>query len=154
MQSGDILAFSHDEWASVSDLETQAVRFFTRSEFSHVGVAWVIGGRVFIIEAVVPKVRIYPLSKLLPFYWIPMRRELSDAAVEAALSIVGEDYSKIEAIRGYFGTNSEENHLWECAEEVKFVLRKNGITLPGRATPTQVVRDAMGLGNPLIMVQT
>lgn len=153
IESGDVIAFSHDKWDSINDLEIQAVRFFTQSEFAHVGVAWVIGGRVFIIEAVVPKVRIFPLSKLTPFYWVPMRKPMTPEAEEAALSIVGEDYSKIEAIRGYFGTNCEENHLWECAEEVKFILKKNGIALPGKATPTQVVHDVMAIGNPLILIQ-
>ena len=41
---------------------------FTRSTYAHVGLAWVIGGRVFVLEAVKPRLRIYPLSKYANFY--------------------------------------------------------------------------------------
>lgn len=152
IEIGDLFAFSHDGFSSRQDLESQAVRFFTRSEFSHVGVAWPVAGRVFILEAVVPLVRIYPLSKLLPFYWIPMRKPLEPAAEELALSIIGEPYSKWEAIRGFFGA-ARANSKWQCAEYVQSVLAANGTNLPGKPTPTAVVHGAMAMGNPLIMVR-
>ena len=72
IKSGDLLAWSHRApwWASLRDCKIALVRLFTRSEYCHVGIAWVLGGRVFVIEAVKPEVRIYPLSKLAPFYWV------------------------------------------------------------------------------------
>lgn len=152
IQSGDVLAFSHEGWTSKSDLESQAVRFFTRSEFSHVALAWVVAGRVFALEAVVPMVRIYPLSKLGDFYWLPMRHPLIEQAEEYALSRIGEQYSKWEAIRGFFNRNKDDAS-WQCAEYVLAVLRSAGVDLACHATPTAVVRSAMGRGNPLIFVQ-
>ena len=62
IKSGDLLFWSHRELKSWYDLKVQIVRMVTRSEYSHVGVAWVTGGRVFALEAVVPLIRIYPLS--------------------------------------------------------------------------------------------
>ena len=64
IKSGDLLAWSHRGFRSWHDFKVQAVRLFTQSEYSHVGIAWVVGGRVFVIEAVEPRVRIFPLSKL------------------------------------------------------------------------------------------
>jgi len=52
IQPGDIIAFTHNGWWSVADLESQLVRIITRSEYSHVGIAWPVGGRVMILEAV------------------------------------------------------------------------------------------------------
>jgi len=147
IESGDVIALGHTSWSTLSDLELQAVRFFTRSEFAHVGVAWVVGGRVMIIEAVVPRVRIFPLSSRLPFYWIPMRSPLTEESVEYALSLVGNKYSKLEAIRGFFGINRNDSS-WQCAELVRSIL-----DLPGKATPTAVVRSCMDLGNPLITIR-
>ena len=72
IRSGDVLAWSHRGIRSWHDLKIWLVRMFTRSEYSHVGTAWVVGNRVFVIEAVMPKVRIYPLSKLGDFYWLQM----------------------------------------------------------------------------------
>jgi len=51
IKSGDLLAWSHRGWRTWYDIKIQAVRFFTQSEFSHVGVAWAVGGRVFVLEA-------------------------------------------------------------------------------------------------------
>lgn len=151
IESGDVIAMTNNSWDSWSDLEVQFVRMMTRSEFSHVGIAWCIADRIMIIEAVVPRIRIFPLSKELPFYWIPMKRELSKEAEEYALSLVGERYSKMEAIFSYFG-KEKDNDKWQCAEVVRSILKKNGIDLDGMATPTSVVKEAMELGNPLILV--
>jgi hypothetical protein len=48
VKSGDLLAWSHRGWRSWYDIQIQLVRFFTQSEYSHVGIAWVVGGRVHI----------------------------------------------------------------------------------------------------------
>lgn len=153
IESGDVIAFSNDGWETRSDLESQAVRFFTRSEFSHVASIIRADDRLKMIEAVVPKVRIVPLSEITGgFYWIPMRKSLSSAATKYARSLEGQDYSKIEAILGYFGLDKEENNKWQCAELKRSILRRNGTILPGRSTPTSVIKDCMSMGNPLILV--
>ena len=100
--SGDLLAWSHHSWNSWYNFQVQMVRAFTQSEYSHVGIAWCTGGRVFVIEAVVPYVRIYPLSKCENFYYIRINKELSNKAEEFALSQIGEPYSKRMAIQSFF----------------------------------------------------
>lgn len=70
IKSGDILAFSHGDWKTISGIKTNIVRIFTRSTYSHVGIAWVVADRVFVLEAVKPKIRIYPLSTSGSFYLI------------------------------------------------------------------------------------
>ena len=93
IRSGDILAWSHRGIKSWHDLKIWFVRMFTRSEFSHIGTAWVIGDRVFVIEAVMPLVRIYPLSKLGDFYHLPMGAPWRPSTEALALSKVGHKYS-------------------------------------------------------------
>jgi hypothetical protein len=149
--SGDVIAFSHEGWKSWSDIESQIVRMATRSEFSHVGVAWVVAGRVMILEAVVPMIRIFPLSKLTPFYWMPLNKGMSNDVEEYALSRIGEEYSKWEAIRGFFGKTSD-NGKWQCAELTMDILQRLAVHLPGFATPTNIVHDIMDLNVPLIKV--
>jgi len=137
IKSGDIIAFSHDGWSSWSDIESQIVRIFTRSEYSHVGIAWIVGGRVMIIDAVVPAIRIFPLSKITPFYWISMPDSWTPEVEELVLSRVGEPYSKWEAIRGFFGKTKSDGK-WQCAELVRSTL-----SLPGFDTPSDVVFNAI-----------
>src|SRR3990167_457790 len=89
LKSGDLLAWSHRGWGSWYDFQIQMVRMFTRSEYCHVGIAWVVSERVFVLEAVSTGVRIFPLSRELPFYWVPLRSAWEDEVDAWALKQVG-----------------------------------------------------------------
>ena len=151
IKSGDLLAWTHKPWSSLYDLKIQLVRFFTRSEYSHVAIAWVIGERVFVIEAVIPLIRIYPLSKLGNFYWLPMDVKWNKETEALALSKIGERYSTFDAIKAYF-TKLEYDSRWECAEFVAKVLEYEGIDLGTEYIPSLIVEKAMLLGKPLNLV--
>ena len=122
IRSGDILAWSHREpwYRSWYDFKIALVRMFTRSEYSHTGTAWVVGDRVLVIEAVTPLVRVFPLSKLLPFYYLPLKARWSPEALEYALSKVGEPYSQLQALQAFFKLPSEDS-FWECAELTRLI---------------------------------
>lgn len=155
IKSGDLLAWTHRGWKTWHDFKIQMVRMFTRSEYSHVGIAWVIAGRVFVIEAVIPKIRIIPLSHELPFYWVPMDAPWKQETEDFALSLVGKgEYSQWEAIKAGLGIDIDaDNKKWECAEYVSEVLKLDGIDLGNIATPTAVVDAALKLGKPLRIIE-
>ena len=121
------------------------------SEYSHVATAWVVGGRVFVIEAVVPLVRIYPLSKLGEFYWVPLNVEFSEDTLDFALENVGEKYSQLQAMEAFFRLPSEDN-LWECAELARAIAAKCGVNLGQIATPSAVIDNALRNGSECILV--
>lgn len=153
IQTGDIFAQTHTGWGSRGDIESQIVRIFTRSEFSHCGIFWVFGGRVFVIEAVVPFVRIVPVSLFPSFYWLPMNKPLNEVALEYLLSLVGWGvYGKWEAVRGFLGWNNKNNRIVQCSEITRSALVKNGNMQDGIDTPTDVIKDAMDGGAHLIKV--
>lgn len=152
IRSGDILAWSHRGIQSWHDLKIWFVRMFTRSEYSHVGTAWVVGERVFVIEAVVPKVRIYPLSKLGEFYWLPMGAYWRKATETLALSYVGDDYSQIQAIQSPFITPPADEE-WQCAELVATIARQDSIDLGHAFTPSAIVLAAQKRGAKLLFVE-
>ena len=151
IRSGDVLAWSHRGIKSWHDLKVWFVRMFTRSEYSHVGTAWVVGNRVFVIEAVMPKVRIYPLSKLGDFYWLQMGAYWRKATETLALSFVGDDYSQVQAMVSPFITPPKDDR-WECAELVATVARQDSIDLGAVYTPSEVVLAAQKRGAPLTYV--
>jgi hypothetical protein len=153
IQSGDLLAWSHRApfWRSWHDFKIAMVRAFTQSEYSHVGTAWVVGGRVLVIEAVVPLVRIYPLSKAGEFYHLPLQAAWSDAALEYALGKVGHRYSQLQAMQAFFHLPAEDDR-WECAELARAIAAQDGIHLGPKATPTAIVRAAQLLGSPCTLV--
>jgi hypothetical protein len=146
IQSGDLLAWSHRGWSTWHDFKVQMVRAFTQSEYSHVATAWVVGGRVLVIEAVMPLVRIYPLSKLGEFYWLPQRAPWMPETEEYALAHVGEPYSQLQAMQAFFH-NLKPDGLWECAELALNIAKQDGIDLGDKATPTAVVRAAQARPN-------
>lgn len=153
IQSGDLIAQSHGDWLTWRGIKTNLVRIFTRSTYSHVGLAWVVGGRVFILEAVKPEVRIYPLSKAGEFYWLAMGTLWAFDAEEFALASVGVRYSEWAAMRAYFEP-LEPGTVSECAAYVREVLLKDGIDLGLRSTPDAVVLAAQVRGAATLFVES
>ena len=154
IRSGDLLAWSHRApwYRSWYDFKIALVRMFTMSEYSHVATAWVVGGRVFAIEAVMPLVRIYPLSKLGEFYHLPLGAKFDDDVLEFALSKVGEPYSQVQAMQAFFHLPSDDG-LWECAELVRKLAMLEGIDLGLNATPSEIVLAAQVRGVSCTLVQ-
>ena len=146
IRSGDLLAWSHERWGSWYDFKVQMVRVFTRSVYCHVGIAWEIAGRVFVLEAVSAGVRIFPLSRLLPFYWIPLRANWESEVEAWALRQVGAPYSQWQAVLAGLGLlKPGEDSIWQCAEYAAEVARRAGVELGAEATPNAVVLAAQRL---------
>lgn len=138
IKSGDLLAWSTHRSKGFKRFVNVLIRIFTMSEFSHVGIAWVVGERVFIIEAVNPAVRIYPLSNKVPFYHIGMEIDVKDEHINYLLSRVGEPYSINQAIQAYFG-KLKEDKSWQCAELCTSFYKRSGIPLKNSLTPSTLI---------------
>lgn len=153
IKSGDLIALTHKEWGSWYDFQIQVVRAVTQSEYAHAAMAIVFGGRVWVVEAVVPHVRLVPLSKMAKegFYWVPMETEVTEKELEFALSIVGVgEYSKFQAVMGQLDElDVGEDNYWQCAEFVIACRRLSGVDLGKKATPSAVVQTALELGFPV-----
>jgi hypothetical protein len=146
IKSGDLIALTHKKWGSLYDLQVQAVRLGTESEYSHVGLIWEIGGRLFVIESVVPFVRILPLAHYAKegFYWLSMNAPISDDELEFAMDDVGTwSYSKWQAILAFFKRlKIGADRAGMCAEFVIECRRRSGVDLGDFATPSAVVFEA------------
>lgn len=151
IRSGDILAFSHFGWSDWRDWVGELIKFVTRSQYTHLATAWVVGDRVFVIEAVLPVVRIYPLSLKGDFTWIPMNSTWKSTTETAALSYVGYPYSILDAIESVFKEPTHE-HGWECAEIAKYLANLDGAGLKSTPTPGNIIRELQWLGKELKFV--
>jgi hypothetical protein len=141
IRSGDLLAFSHGDWRSWSGIKTLIVRAFTLSTYSHVGVAWVVAGRVFVLEAVKPKVRIYPLSLSGDFYLTRTDTNWTPEVEQFAMDRIGFDYSELKAMYAYL-FRLPDGDVSECAAYVREVLKVAGIDLGEVSRPDAVVTRA------------
>lgn len=154
IRSGDLLAWTHRAWRSWYDVQIQAVRFFTQSEYSHVGVAWWAGDKLLVLEAVGAGVRIFPLSRLTPFYWLPMKADWAPEVEAWALDQVGLPYSKWQAVLAGLGLlRAGADNVWQCAEYAQQVLDRLGVPLEGTPTPANLVYQAQRRGVPAWQVQ-
>jgi len=117
IKTGDVIAWSYSD--TVID---SIIKWATKSKYNHVGVAYVVGGRVFVVEAVIPYVRIFPLSRMLPFYHLEMPYETTENTECTLLNYVGKPYSIFEAVKSLFSTHTNSSTGTECSKLVNDVL--------------------------------
>ena len=123
IKTGDILI-----WEGTSIL-SWVISKWTHSPYTHVGIAWVVGNRVLVLQAD-PGVGIdaAPLSKALPVFWLPIPCALTEEALGQALDRLQESYSFMNAIRAGFGLRPRYKGF-QCAQYVNKVLRATGLRL-------------------------
>lgn len=140
IKSGDVLAWTHKKWGTWYDFQVQMVRMFTQSEYCHVGVAYVVADRVFVLESVGAGIRMQPLSLELPFYWIPTEANWSNSTLKAAMSKMGQRYSKWDGIISMWKKiHPGDDNKWECAEYTRFIAENMDIPIDCRNVPGEVV---------------
>ncbi len=147
IKTGDLLIWKKDKVRFLSNLFLSVVRLFTKSEFAHVAIAWRVRDRLFVIEATMPQVRIYPISSFDEFFHIAMNVEPTEEQLDYLLGKVGLSYSIKHAIWGYLGIkldDSEED--WQCAELVTRFYNRLGLNLDGTWTPTKLVNNILSSG--------
>lgn len=154
IKTGDLLAFTHTAWGSWHDFQIHMVRKATESEFAHVGIAYVIYDRVFILESVGSGVRLFPLSRSLPFYFVSNPSSLSGEALEWAFLHLGEPYeSKVKMVLAeLFNIDLKKNKRLQCSEYVNGILAANNQFLTNTDTPSAIVNAAMAQWGALSFV--
>jgi hypothetical protein len=148
MKSGDIIAssFLQPMLSSFYAFKVAAVQAFTRSDVSHLAVIWVgPAQRVWIIEAVVPCVRMRLLSQALEegedVYHIAIDCDW-DKAEDFAFTHIGQPYSQLKAMHAPYQPWVHGKYT-ECAGMVLDIMRAAGVDLGLFATPQAVLRQAL-----------
>lgn len=157
-QAGDLIAVSHQDWKTIPDIESQIVRMATESEYSHVAVVWKDkNGEPCVLEAVMPQVTISPLTKYLNygFYHVATPDKPMSKGEEAyGMSKIGDEYSKVQAVEGYFHMlDIAQDHRWQCSELTISMRRLSSLDLGPTATPAAVVHKALSKGYQLTLVE-
>ena len=145
IKSGDVLFFTGTGVGSTVDqIYSKIIRTFTSHSYHHVGVALAIGGRYFIVEAIPPLIRIYPLSKKGDFYHVETDIQWSDTLESKLLSYVGNQYSFKDAFLSYF-SKPKDNGEWQCVEMTKDFLCAAGIYTGESYIPGELAETLMGI---------
>jgi len=156
IKSGDLLAWSKSPTDKViSNIFLSIVKFFTKSNYGHVGIAWRMGGRLLVVEAVIPFIHVYPVSKRESFYWIPTNIPWTPSYIKHLLKYLGTSYSIIDCIRAYLGDTDPSNNRWQCAELCNDYYKNIGINLGKADTPVEIVEAMLKKnGNEIYLIKT
>ena len=97
LKSGYVVAYSNN------DLGAKIIKFATGSKYSHVGVVWIIGRHIMVLESTLNNgVDIRPIDTS-NFYWISTNVAWNDTYEAIATSKLETAYSLIDAITAGFG---------------------------------------------------
>lgn len=145
IKSGDLLIWKKSKKSLISSWTIELIRFFTRSDFAHVGIAWVMDGRVFVVEATQPVVRLTIVKDNDEFYHAPMVIEWSDTSEEYLIDKIGLKYSVFDAIRAFLGKTLDNDRRYQCAELANEFYKTHGIELGDAFTPSELVEAVLRL---------
>lgn len=143
IKSGDMLIWSNDKFSSKSNFYLNGIRTFTRSEYAHTAVAWRLEGRLMIVEATQPVVRLSPVRDHDEFFHIPMGVIWTPESEDYLVSVIGCPYSFMDALRAYIGRTVNKDNHYQCAELCKEFYQLHGIDLGSELTPAAIVRKAL-----------
>lgn len=137
IQSGDVLVWSG------SSVFSKIIKWWTKSEYTHVGFSWKANGRLFVIESMDGKgVRIFPLSRKIPFSWIKTNVFWTDEIAELTFKHLGDKYSWMGCVRAGLGIQTKKDKRWQCAEFAAYILRKAGLKIGFNIeTPAKLVDE-------------
>lgn len=154
IRSGDLLIWSKDKSSSLSNFYLSIIRFFTTSEYGHVGIALRIFGRLFVVEATSPYIRLVPVSLKDEFYHIPLKIKWSIDYIDLLFEYLGCKYSIFDAVRGYLGVVLKKDNRWQCVELAIDFYKKIGIDFGNDYTPTGFVKNVLEISKkPIYLVK-
>jgi hypothetical protein len=135
IQSGDLIAWRGKGFFKM------LLRIITGSPYGHVGITFLAGNRVYVLEAFQNKgVQITPLSNKLPGDHFPLKTQWNLATETVAMEEVGRKYSWLDTFRALLGRKTKSGNGWQCAEYAAAVLNKGGITVTANL-PGHLVRE-------------
>lgn len=142
IKNGDLLIWSesNDKAGFFSDILLKLVRLMTLSDYGHVGIALWLNDRLFVIEAVSPRIRLIPLARTKGFYHMPVGLEWKNWYTDWLLDKVGIPYSFSDAIRAYLGKEVLKDGHMQCVELAnEFYTFTNTHINAKRLTPSSFV---------------
>lgn len=141
IKSGDLIA-----WTGRRGFYNQLIRLVTLSEYTHVGIAVIENGKLYVVEATRPVVRKVELASKTPFYHIPMGVVVDTVLTNLLEQFIGKQYSMLQAMLSVFNIYINDDK-WYCTELCYEFYKKAGIEFNKRLTPTKFVRQAISYGN-------
>lgn len=100
LKTGDLIAWNTSEIDSVFGLVLYLYQKILKANYTHVGMVVRTGGRVFLLEATPPQVRLIPLRMTSDFHWIKTDVKADpELQINFLLGHLGKKYSILDLIK-------------------------------------------------------
>lgn len=141
IKSGDLIA-----WTNTKGFYNKLIRLVTLSEYTHVGIAVIENGKLYVVEATRPVVRKVELVGRAPFHHIPMGVVVDTVLSKVLKDFIGKEYSMVQAALSVFNIYIDDDK-WYCTEQCYEFYKRAGIKFNKRLTPTRFVKQAISYSN-------
>lgn len=149
IRTGDLIAFTTTKYNSFLTFILFLYQRLLGATYTHVGIIVRTGNSTFVVEAVPPLVRIYPVENLSSFYWIDATVSAPNAKqLEFLMKRVGTPYSILDMFKGTIGMENNLNNYY-CSELAADFYYNFGY-IHDRSlghTPDSIVKAIMERGN-------
>lgn len=156
IKTGDMLLWRATKEGTLRNvIERWFVTHGTASPYSHVGVAWVGGGRVWVMEITTHGCAPRLLSSCGDFDWAPCPKELSEQSLLYAFDCFGVwTYSRVQAVLGALKRLTVGVDIkGQCSEYALAIWSKDQMQPTNIATPAACAEGAMKNWNsPIVYV--
>lgn len=115
IQSGDLLMWETRTVSSFTDFLLMLVQKILNTRYSHVGIAVETGGRMMVLEADVPEVRLVPISITTDFYHLPLAIKWRPEYKDFLYKELGKEYSLWSTLKYVFRI-TRTTKTWYCSE--------------------------------------
>lgn len=144
IRSGDLLIWSGDNYSVTSNAILTTIRVLTASDYAHVGIAIRILGRLFVVEATMPNIRLALVSDKEEFYHVPMDVTWTHECEDYLFSKLGLPYSILDDIRAYFGFITASDNKYQCAELTReFYVKCCNLIISDNYIPKTLVKEIL-----------
>lgn len=116
LKTGDLVSWKAGKINSFFTVILKLYQKIFNPKSVHVGIVFVIGGRIFVVEARPPQIRIYPLSRMEDFYLIRTNIPDHKNDINLLLTKVGVKYGLVDLIRGILFGKGKNNRFLYCSE--------------------------------------
>lgn len=115
IKTGDLLIWETTKIRSFIDFVLYLYQKIFKAEFTHVGVAVVLGNRLLIVEATPPVVRLHPVSLLDDFYLLKTNIRTKSKHLDILFEHLGKKYSLLDLVKFLFKLRNNDNNFY-CSE--------------------------------------
>lgn len=116
IKTGDLIATDEAPIDGFFGLVLYLYQKILGAKYTHVGIAVRMGGRVFVVEATPPEVRLVPISMFGDFKLIPVEMKgPEDAKLEFLFASLGKKYSIMDMLKGTLGIVGNKDNYY-CSE--------------------------------------